>query len=212
MGRIIKIAITGGPCSGKTLGIKYVVRKLKAAGWQPLLVPEAATILFGIGTGAYDIKRIVAEDSHTSFLMGRYIVDLQLALEDGTEVLAKTLPRENIVILCDRGIVDRVGYDGLVSLEKILKDKEMLLHDIYTRYDAVIHLVTAALGAEKHYGNKSNEVRYETPKKARALDRRILAGWRPHRNLTVIDNSTGFKKKKERLFCAVCDVLGIEPE
>jgi chromosome condensin MukBEF complex kleisin-like MukF subunit len=34
------------------------------------------------------------------------------------------------------------------------------------RYEAVIHLVTAADGAEKFYDSLSNEARYETPEEA----------------------------------------------
>ncbi len=214
MEKIAKIAVTGGPCSGKTLGIKYVVKRLKsmAVGWQPLVVPEAATILFGIGEGIYDMRRIVAADPRTSFLMGKRIVDLQLDLKDGTEILAGALSDGKIVVLYDRGLADNIGYGGSESLEKILRARGVSFGDIYKRYDAVIHLVTAALGAEKYYSNKSNRVRYESLEEARDLDRRILAGWRPHKNLTVIDNSTGFRKKKERLFQAVCGILGIEPE
>ena len=212
MGKIAKIAITGGPCSGKTLGMAHVVKKLRAIGWQPLPVPEAATILFGIGMGAYDMKKVVAEDPHTSFLMEKYIIDLQLALEGGTEALAQTLINENVVVLCDRGLADNIGYGGSKSFEEILRAKKMSLSDVYGRYDAVVHLVTAAIGAEGYYSNKDNRVRYEDLEKARGLDRRILAAWRPHGNLTIIDNSTGFGKKKERLFQAVCGILGIEPE
>ena len=32
----------------------------------------------------------------------------------------------------------------------------------YSRYDMVIHMVTAALGASKYYGNENNKFRYET--------------------------------------------------
>lgn len=49
----------------------------------------------------------------------------------------------------------------------------------WRRYDAIIHLVTAADGAEGHYSLDSNEegVRTETPELARDLDKKTCAVW-----------------------------------
>ena len=43
----------------------------------------------------------------------------------------------------------------------------------HERYDAVIHLVSAAIGAEEFYTTENNEVRHETPEQAADLDRKV---------------------------------------
>ena len=48
--------------------------------------------------------------------------------------------------------MDEQGWAGLNFIEK--------------RYDAIVHMVTAAEGAEEYY-NFSNEARYESPEGAR---------------------------------------------
>ncbi len=47
------------------------------------------------------------------------------------------------------------------------------------RYDAIIHMVTAADGAEHHYNLSSNEegVRTETPEQAKELDKKTSGAW-----------------------------------
>ena len=65
------------------------------------------------------------------------------------------------------------------------------------RYEAVIHMVTAADGAEKFYSDASNEARYETVEEARALDRKLVNAYVGHPNFNIIDNKDvgGFKAK-----------------
>lgn len=41
------------------------------------------------------------------------------------------------------------------------------------RYDAIIHLVTAAIGAEKYYTTENNAVRSENLQQARDLDFKV---------------------------------------
>lgn len=50
----------------------------------------------------------------------------------------------------------------------------------FRRYDAVIHLVSAAIGAEKYYTTENNAARTETIEEAQALDFRVLNAWVGH--------------------------------
>lgn len=79
------------------------------------------------------------------------------------------------------------------------------------RYDAVVHLVTAAIGAEKFYTTANNAARSETVEQARALDYRTLNAWMGHPNLTVVDNSTGFEAKMNRVVNQICKSIGALP-
>lgn len=69
-----------------------------------------------------------------------------------------------------------------------------------SRYEAVIHLVTAADGAEKFYGSDSNEARYETMKDAIEKDLAIRAAYMGHSKFYLIDNisNKNFTQKIER--------------
>jgi hypothetical protein len=84
-----------------------------------------------------------------------------MALEDTFTNLARN---ENLasVILCDRGLMDGQAYVSDDAWHTVLDEvgtSPMQLRD--KRYDAVIHMVTAADGAEEFY-NKTNEARYES--------------------------------------------------
>jgi len=54
------------------------------------------------------------------------------------------------------------------------------------RYDCVIHLQTAADGAEHFYNSKTNATRLETPEQARFLDRRCKEVWVGHPYLCTL--------------------------
>merc|ERR1712187_608374 len=78
-------------------------------------------------------------------------------------------------------------------------DEEYLLQ----RYDAVVHMVTAADGAEDFYkwGKTTDDtgnivVRSEPPEEARALDKKLQGVWSNHKNHIVIRNDgSGFAAK-----------------
>ena len=87
-------------------------------------------------------------------------------------------------ILLDRGALDGKAYVSEYEGELLLDDVKLttvLLRD--QRYDAIIHLVTAAQGAESFYTLANNETRIETPDEAREQDRRTLDAWTGHEHL-----------------------------
>jgi hypothetical protein len=67
------------------------------------------------------------------------------------------------VILIDRGLMDGSAYVDKTQWKGLLDEMgvtNVQLRD--HRYDAVLHLVTAADGAERFYDSATNEARYET--------------------------------------------------
>ena len=54
------------------------------------------------------------------------------------------------------------------------------------RYDAILHMVTAANGAEQHYN--SHEGRFESTVEARQRDELLKLAYRGHPNQIIIDN------------------------
>lgn len=77
------------------------------------------------------------------------------------------------------------------------------------RYDAVFHLVTTAIGAEEFYSNANNATRLEDAKLARDLDLRVLGAWVGHPKVFIIDNSTDFDGKMNRVVTIICRLLGL---
>lgn len=76
------------------------------------------------------------------------------------------------------------------------------------RYDAIIHLVTAAKGAEDFY--HLEKARYETPEQARALDQRLIDAWTGHPHHYIIENPKegGFKQKMRVVNETVLKIIG----
>lgn len=197
---ITKIAITGGPCGGKTTGLSYIERYFTKLGYKVVFVGETATelILSGLSDKAFA--------DYSDF--EKSIIKLQLLKEDYYYNLCKTLPYEKILLVCDRGAMDCKTYITQECFDNILKDLGMTEVDLRDNYDAVFHLVTAAKGAEEFYTTANNSARTETIEQARALDDKTINSWTGHPHLRVIDNTSTFEEKLKRLAKEICSVLG----
>jgi CYTH domain-containing protein len=123
---------------------------------------------------------------------------------------------DKFIAFCDRGILDGAAYVSQEEFEKLLAVRNLSLSDIYNRYDAVLHMVTAADGAEQFYlwndptkeGVGNNAARSESPEEARVKDKKTLNAWIGHPHLRVFDNSTDFDGKVKRVIDEVFALLG----
>ena len=80
------------------------------------------------------------------------------------------------------------------------------------RYDAVLHLVSAADGAEQFYTTSNNAQRLEKADEkglqiARMLDKKVIEAWTGHPHLRVINNHEDFDKKINRVLKEISSVL-----
>ena len=118
---------------------------------------------------------------------------------------------DKILIVCDRGVLDNKAYMEEAEFRRLLK--ELKTNEIKERdsYDAVFHLVSAAKGKENVYTLANNIARTETIDEARKLDDKIISAWTGHPHLRIIDNSTEFEEKLERLIKEIASFIG-EPE
>ena len=80
------------------------------------------------------------------------------------------------------------------------------------RYDQIIHLITAANGAEKFYSLENNVTRTESIEMAREIDERTLKTWVGHPCMDCIDNATGFEKKVARALLVSVYIYQILPQ
>ncbi len=199
--KIIKIVLTGGPCGGKSTGLSCVERALAKYGYKVVIINESATelILNGLSLNAYNGMERVFEKN---------IVKLQLLKERLYYDACKNLPDEKILLVCDRGIMDCMSYVSKEDFMAILDDLGEDLIQLRDDYDGVFHLVTCAKGAEECYTSANNGARSESIEEAREADERTLACWAGHPHLRVIDNSTDFEGKINRLIAEICSLLG----
>ena len=87
-------------------------------------------------------------------------------------------------------------------------------NELLERYDAVLHLVSAADGAEQYYTTATNATRYEQANEeglqiARMLDKKIIKAWTGHPHLRVINNHDDFEAKLNRVLNEISKVVGL---
>lgn len=201
--KINKIVLTGGPCAGKTTALTWISNYFSKRGYTVLFVPETATELIANGVAPWTCK--------TNYEYQTFQIRLQKIKEQIFDDAAKTMKNNKILIVCDRGVLDNKAYMKDVEFKRILK--EFGTNEIQERdsYDAVFHLVSAAKGKEDVYTLSNNVARTENLEEARNLDDRIISAWTGHPHFRIIDNSTEFEEKLERLLKEIALFLG-EPE
>ena len=154
---ITKIVLTGGPCAGKTTALARIVEHFSGMGFYVLSVPEAATLFTQSGVN------FLTNDKDLFVESERQLMEFQMELEDRMERIAQRSGRQSLIV-CDRGTMDLRAYltdDTWHDLLKALDKTVVELRD--ARYAAVIHLATAAKGAEKYYTLYNNAARSESP-------------------------------------------------
>ncbi len=179
------IALTGGPGGGKTTLIEEL---LSNSAWQnrTSVLPETIFMMRHIGI------------SPREKLFQRVMVHLQMALEEGLDHALDHA--DHRLILCHRGSLDPLAYwlDRGWPEEEVFAFTGTTLEDHYQRYAAVIHLVTAADGAEEHYTCWPEAHRPEEIKDAVRLDRLIRKVWDGHPNYYRLDNEERDWAKKSQ--------------
>lgn len=204
MQRIPRIVLTGGPCAGKTTAVSYMSNWCTEHGYVPLIVPEAATSLIG---GGLNPLRAEFQKSilHHVLSQEQIFNDAALALvQDGHKP----------VLICDRGVCDQQAYMGSHAFRDLCTANGLTHVTVRDeRYDGIIFLRSAALGAEEFYGTANNKTRYESLEEARSLDARTLDAWIGTPHLFVIENIEGeqFSAKMSKTVATLARILG-EPE
>lgn len=199
--QITKIAITGGPCAGKSTALSWINEEFTKKGYKVLFIPETATELITGGVAPWTCETDI--DFQTA------ILKLQLAKEEIFEEVAQHLyDAQKVLIVCDRGTLDGKAYIEKHNFDKILNNLHFTETQLKDNYDAVFHLVTAAKGASEFYTLANNSARTETIEEAIANDDKIISAWAGHSHFRVIDNSTDFKKKMQRFVTEISNFLG----
>ena len=207
MPEIKKIVLTGGPCAGKTTALVKIVEYFSGMGYKVFTIPEVPT-LFSIGGWNY-----LTPNRQLYYQGERAILETQLALEDQFMALAEVCTKP-VLIVCDRGALDISAYIKPEEWEEITQMAGSDSESLRKRYDAVLHLVSAADGAEQYYTTATNATHYEKADEeglrlARELDKKVINAWSGHSHLRVINNHDDFNAKLSRVIQEISNVLGL---
>mmetsp|Transcript_8456 Transcript_8456/g.13998 ORF Transcript_8456/g.13998 Transcript_8456/m.13998 type:complete len:413 (+) Transcript_8456:183-1421(+) len=199
-----RIVLTGGPCGGKTTALARVSSYLRERGFDVIMVPEAFTIL---NSNGMSLEYFGTEGMDV--VIQNTVMNVQQSLEDGLENVLKARGKPGVLI-CDRGMMDGAAYMSTEKFQGILAEHDMEIKDVREgRYNAVFHMVTAADGASEFYTLDNNDARSESPDEAIAMDQKTQGAWAGHPRLFVLDNSTGFEGKLQRLVEATAKLVGL---
>jgi predicted ATPase/CYTH domain-containing protein len=203
--KIVKIVLTGGPAAGKTTLISRILKEFKQDdGWRVITIPETATdLISGFGIKPFGNRMSMLE--FQDFVVADQLHKEKLALD-----AAQIVPEQNVLVVYDRALLDDKAYITDAEFEWVIGKFGLSTEAVLTKYDAVIHLVTCAKGAEFAY-NLGNSARTESLDHAVEMDDKTLRAWSAHPNLKIIDNAVDFEKKIQRALREIYRIVG-EPE
>lgn len=205
---IKRIVLTGGPCAGKTTALVRIIEHFTSMGYKVFTIPEVPTMFIQAGMDYLTPNREFFRAGEKATLL------TQIALEDHFLNIAKTLD-EPVLIVCDRGTLDISTYLTPELWEELVAECATTTAELRdSRYDAVLHLVSAADGAEQFYTTANNAQRLEQADEkglaiARSLDKRVAQAWSRHPHLRVINNHENFENKIKRVIKEISNVLGL---
>ena len=190
---IIKIAITGGPCAGKTSSMKWLKEYLEKKGYLAFILQEPATELLSSGATYTVCNGAVPFQSN--------VLALHIARERLYTNIAHQVQCDNntVILLCDRGAVDCLAYlneeEKKIFFQKNAQSHEMLL----ARYNAVFHMYSVASALPDLYSSESNSVRFETAEEAILSDSTLEVLWNKHSYYKKITATNTFEEKLAQL-------------
>ena len=195
------IALTGGPCAGKTTLLSKLERMGDIAGCKVMFVPEAATMLVARGMVIGENVREFQTET----------LRLQLQLEQ--EALHKAAHEKGpVAIICDRGTLDGAGYCTPEVFDAIAAGFGKSRASLAGRYDLVVHLTSAALEAPDAYTIDNNDARHETLEQAIVQEHRTREAWQDHPNRIIITSTEGFQAKLTQAIEAIRQAITSSPE
>lgn len=198
---LIKIALTGGPCAGKTTVFEAIRIYLENKGIKVITVSETATELINSGISPNDTKNIMDFQD--------IIYGLQKHKE---EMVSKGLDiyknEETCVMLFDRGIIDNKAYlANQAEYDYLLAKYNDSEIDLLDSYDYVINLFSLASCNEQKYNLTSNQARFENKDEAKKLDQRTAEAWIGHKNIKVFNSNIPLEEEVQLVLEHVDNII-----
>ena len=154
MDDIKRIVLTGGPCAGKTTALVRIIEHFSSLGFKVFTIPEVPTLFTQAG------MNYLTKNQGFFYEGEKATLEIQLALEDKFLRMAQEC-KKPCIIVCDRGAMDISAYMAPETWDSITRAVGTSTPELRERYDAVLHLVSAADGAEQYYTTANNAQRYE---------------------------------------------------
>ena len=186
----------------KTTALVKIIEHFSSLGYKVFIIPEVPTLFSQAGMD-------YLTDNAAFFYEGeKATLEVQLALEDKFTRMAETIDKPTIIV-CDRGTMDISAYMKPEMWKEITAGVGTTSEELRARYDAVLHLVSAADGAEQFYTTANNAERTEGLELAREMDKKVIQAWSEHPYLRVINNHENFDTKINRVLQDISNVLEI---
>ena len=183
----MKLVLTGGPSGGKTTLAQAIQKEFTS---QVIVIPEAASIVYGGGWPRRKTQVGVQHQQRAIFYVQRELESLLLAENPGR------------LLICDRGSLDGTAYwPGPGPAADFLASVGTSVEQEVERYDWVMHLDTAAAS---NY-DLTNPLRNENFEEAWKLNEAVQEAWSTHPQRFVINNheSGHFIEKLQRALLVV---------
>lgn len=201
---IYRVALTGGPCAGKTTALAQIISRFSDLGYLVYALPETPTIFANVSIN------FLTPDKQYFYNIEKAVLKYQIMMEDTFLELARNAPKP-VLIIADRGTMDISAYMEPTVWQALLDElglSDVKLRD--ARYDAVIHMVSAAIGAEEFYTTENNNARTEGIELAREIDNKILKAWTGHPQLHIVENNVDFDIKVRSVVQSIQRLIGDE--
>jgi len=207
MDDIKRIVLTGGPCAGKTTALVRIIEHFSSLGYKVFTIPEVPTLFTQSG------MNYLTKNERFFYEGEKATLEIQMALEDKFLRMARECRKPSIIV-CDRGALDISAYMTPEMWDQITRSVGTSTPELRDRYDAILHLVSAADGAEQFYTTANNASRNESNddeglRIARMLDKKVIHAWTGHPHLRVINNHNDFEAKMHRVIKEISNVLAL---
>lgn len=199
--KIFKIALTGGPCAGKSTMYEKIQKELKKENYKLFLVDETARQLILRGLLPND------NDYEGLKIFQNMVYTYQKTQEDCAYNALLYNQKENIcIILCDRGLLDNKAYlKDYTDFDEIVKNHHDAEIKVLDSYDLVLYLTTLAISKPQLYGK--NDARFESIKEATELDSRTKKAWIGHHNLKTINTNTDMESELKEIMNIIHNLI-----
>lgn len=198
---LIKIALTGGPCAGKTTVFEAIRDYLESKEIKVIAVSETATELINSGISPNDTKNIM---DFQDIIYGLQKCKEKTAL-NGANIYDD---KDMCVLLFDRGIIDNKAYlPNQAEYDYLLTKYNDSEIDLLDSYDYVINLFSLASCDEEKYNLTSNKARFEDKDDAKKLDQRTIEAWIGHKNIKAFNSNIPLEEKVELVLEHVDNII-----
>lgn len=195
MGKVFRIALTGGPCSGKTTLLNELKKIYSTKGFFIITVSESARELLSQGISRDDMLEFET-----------LVAERQIENEEKAE---KHVSDSDTIIFYDRGLNDAFSYLDDSDKKKLKQHLGISSIEAWNRYDAVLFLETSAVSD----CYEKDSYRIENADDAVRCHYRTLEEWMGHPHLRYIKAEKNIEDKKACLIREVeCIVNNTEQE